>query len=167
MVNMVDLHRFQKGYANSVERLRKSALCDEDKEGVQLFLRDMKAKGLGFARLIKLCDTLTRLGTGLNVSFEKATIEDTKKLIYAYEEGEYSFWTKHDLKCILKQYCAWLNKGRYPDNVAWICTTIPTKDKHMVYQGELLTQDEMNRVIDYADSPRNKALLAVLAAQVS
>jgi hypothetical protein len=33
----------------------------------------------------------------------------------------------------------------------------------MVYQGELLTQDELNRVIDFADSPRNKAVLAVLA----
>ncbi|MBS3125573.1 hypothetical protein J4211_04990 [Candidatus Woesearchaeota archaeon] len=43
--------------------------------------------------------------------YEKATELDLKRLVNTYENGEYSFWTKHDVKVILKQYYAWLNKS--------------------------------------------------------
>lgn len=157
------MHRFQKGYQSCVTRLWKSQLCQDDKESIERFLRDIRAKGTGYARLIKLCSTLIMMGERLKKPYEKAREEDVKKLVHYYETSEFSFWTRHDVKVILKQYCAWLNKGQYPKKVAWICTTIPQKEKHLVYQGELLTKDEINKLLDSTDNPRNKALISVLA----
>ncbi len=159
----MDIHRFQRRYQSVITSLWKSNLAKEDKEGIEQFLRDRKAWGVGFARLIKLCDVLRVIGTRIGTSFETATEEDIKKVVYHYECGEYSFWTRHDIKVILKQYCAWLNGGKYPKKVEWICTTIPKKDKKLVNQKELLTTDEVQKLIETAGHPRNKALIAVLA----
>lgn len=159
----MDLHRFQRRYQSVITSLWKSNLAKEDKEGIEQFLRDRKAWGVGFARLIKLCDVLRMLGEKLKTPFEQTTEEDIKKLVHEYECGEYSFWTRHDVKVILKQYYAWLNDGRYPKKVEWICTTIPIKEKKQVAQKELLTTEDVEKLLEAANHPRNKALIAVLA----
>jgi integrase len=160
---MADMHRFQKGYQTCLTRLWKSDLRIEDKEGVEQFLRDSRAKGTGYARLIKLSQVLTMLGKRINKPFCKAREEDLKRLVHYYEANDYSFWTRHDVKVILKQFYAWLNKGVYPKKVEWICTTIPLKEKRLVNHKELLTVDEITKLIDACDHPRNKALIAILA----
>ncbi len=159
---MADLHRFEKRYSSAIRNLWKSDLHKEDKEAIELFLRDMRAEGKGHARLIKLCDVLRMLGCKLAKTFEKASEHDLRELINLYENGDYSFWTKHDMKVIMKQYYCWLNKGTYPAKVSWICSTIPIKEKRLVHQKELLTPEEVQQIISVADHPRNKALVSVL-----
>jgi integrase/recombinase XerD len=159
----MDMHRFQQQFQTSKTRLWKTSLAEEDKESIELFLRDRKARGTGYARLTKLCQVLTHLGGLLGKSFHKAHENDIKDLVRHYEEGDYSKWVRHDIKVVLKQYYAWMNKGIYPKQVAWICTTIPLHEKRILYEGEILTQDEINKVIDSCDHPRNKALIAVFA----
>jgi integrase len=160
---MADMHRFQKRYQSAVTSLWKSSLRREEKESIEQFLRDARARGTGFARLIKLCQVLVMLNERLEKPLSKAREEDIKKLVHHYESGDFSFWTRHDVKVIIKQYFAWLHKGEYPKKVAWICTTIPQKEKRLVHHGELLTIEDVNKIIDATDHPRNKALLAVLA----
>lgn len=160
---MADLHRFQKRYQSAITSLWKSNIANQDKEGIEQFLHDKRAKGMGYARLIKLCDMLRMLNEKLGKNYEQATELDLKRLVYAYENADYSFWTKHDVKVILKQYYCWLNKGEYPKKVAWICTTIPLKEKRVATPKELLTQEEIQKIIDATDHPRNKALVSVLA----
>lgn len=92
---MVDYHRFQRQFQSSKERLLKSNLCKEDKECIEFFLKDCKAKGVGYARLAKLCQVLTRLGLLLGKPFQKAKEQDIKNLLHHYESGEYSTWVKH------------------------------------------------------------------------
>ena len=96
---MADIHRFQQRYQQALVNLQQSSLHQEDKKGIETFLRDARVKGTGYARLIKLCQVLIRLGTRLNKVYAKATENDLKNLIY-----EYSFWTRHDITVILKQY---------------------------------------------------------------
>lgn len=160
---MPDLHRFQKRYEKVIQSLEKTSIHHEEKDSIMQFLRDMRAKGIGLPRLIKLCYVLTLLNTKLGKPLHKAREEGIKQLVHHYETGPYSFWRRHDVKCIIKQYFGWLNGGKYPKKVEWICTTIPRKDVPIVYEGELLTVEEVNRIIDSADHPRNKALLSVLS----
>jgi len=160
---MVDYHRFEKQYRTGITNLWKSGLCEEDKRLVEAFLKSCRSEGVGFARLRKLCQVVTFVGGQLGKPFSKCKERDIRKLVLSYEEGDYSFWTKHDVKVVLKQFYAWTNRGKYPHCVAWICTTIPHKQKFHVREGELLTEDEINKVIEATDHPRNKALIAVLA----
>jgi hypothetical protein len=138
---MVDYHRFEKQYQNSITNLWKSALSEENKQSIEQFLKSTKSEGVGFARLRKLCQTLVQIGLGLNKPFAKAREKDVRDLLRKYEEGDYSFWTKHDVKVVLKQFYSWMHKGTYPHCVAWICTTIPARQKFQVRDGELLTED--------------------------
>jgi len=157
------MHRFPQQYRSSRERLFRSQICDADKQSIDFFLKDCQARGIGLARLTKLVQTLVILAETLGKPFDSAREQDIKDLVRHFEEGEYSQWRRHDVKVIIKQYFAWLNKGVYPASVAWICTTIPKHEKRIVTEGQLLTPEEVNRVIEACDHPRNKALVAVLS----
>lgn len=160
---MADMYKYQQGYERVLQHLWKSNLTKEDKEGIELFLRDQKARGKGYSRLIKLGRVLRLLVLKLNKTFEQANEDDIKNLVHHYETGNYTSWYKHDVKVILKQYYSWLNKGIYPKTVQWICTTMPKTEQQLVNHGQLLTTEETERIIEQADHPRNKALLAVMA----
>ena len=160
---MMDVHRFEKTYHTCTTRIWKSSICQEDKEGIETFLKEKRAKSTGYARLIKLAHTLLKIAKTLQKPIDKATESDIQKLVGHFENQPYSFWTKHDIRVILKQYYSWLNAGVYPKKVAWINTTIPKKVKSIVNHGELLTVGDVLSLIENTDNPRNKALISVLA----
>lgn len=160
---MADMYKYQQGYERVLQHLWKSNICKEDKEGIEVFLRDQKARGKGYSRLIKLGRVLRLMAERLAGPFEKSTEDDIKQLVLYYETGKYTSWYKHDVKVILKQYYAWLNRGIYPQKVQWICTTMTKTEQQLINHGQLLTPEETEKIIDHADHPRNKALLAIMA----
>jgi site-specific recombinase XerD len=161
-MDTTDYHRFSKQYQTAITRLWKAKMPEEDKKLVERFVRDFKAKGTGHSRLTKLVRNLAIIGEMLDKPFKNATTEDVKRVVHHYESSEYSVWTKHDVKCILKQFYKWLDGEDYPKIVKWIKTTIPHKEKPLVPESALLTEDEVNKLIATADHPRNKAILAIL-----
>jgi len=162
-MDTTDYHRFSKQYQTSFTRLWKANMGNHDKQLVERFARDCKADGTGFARLVKLVRNLAVLGEMLGKPFQDATVEDMKRIVHHFEVSEYSVWTKHDVKVILKQFYRWLDGEDYPKIVKWICTTIPHKEKPLTNESELLSEDEVNKIIAIVDHPRNKAIIAILA----
>jgi integrase len=162
-LTMVDYHRFEKQYQSGLTHLWKSDLGEADKQAIEQFLKSCRSEGTGYARLRKLCQVLVQIGRELGKPFTKVREKDLREILRKYEEGEYSFWTKHDVKVVLKQFYKWQHKGKYPHCVAWINTTIPHRQKFQLRNGDLLTEEEINKVIEATDHPRNKALLAVLS----
>ena len=162
-MDTTDYHHFAKQYQTSFTRLWKSKMQEADKQLVERFARDCKADGVGFARLIKLVRNLAVIGDMLGKPFKEATTEDMKQIVHHFEISDYSVWTKHDVKVILKQFYRWLDGEDYPKIVKWICTTIPHKEKPLTNESELLSEDEVNKIIATADHPRNKAVIAILA----
>ncbi|HLC22574.1 MAG TPA: tyrosine-type recombinase/integrase [Candidatus Nanoarchaeia archaeon] len=162
-MDTTDYHRFWKQYQTALVRLAESELRDEDKMLLREFARDSKAYGIGYARLTKLVRTLVVIGEHLTKPFKEVTVDDLKGLLHHFETGDYSVWTRHDIKVILKQFYKWIDGEDYPKLVRWINTTIPFREKPMTHESALLTEDEINKVIDTADHPRSKALIAVLA----
>ncbi|MEM3154442.1 MAG: tyrosine-type recombinase/integrase [Candidatus Woesearchaeota archaeon] len=161
-MDTTDYHRFSKQYQTAITRLWKANIPSEDKKLVEQFARDVKADGTGYSRLTKLVRNLALIVEALGKPFKQATAEDIRRIVHAYESGDYSVWTKHDVKVILKQFYRWLDGEDYPKIVKWICTTIPHKDKPLVHEAELLSEEEVNKLIATADHPRNKAILAIL-----
>jgi site-specific recombinase XerD len=161
-MDQTDYHRFGKQYQAALTRLWKATMSSTDKQLVERFARDMKAKGTGFARLTKLVRNLAILGDMLGKSFPEATTEDIKRIVHHFEAGDYSVWTRHDVKVVLKQFYKWLDGEDYPKHVKWIKTTIPYKEKPLIKETELLSEEEVNKLIATADHPRNKAIIALL-----
>lgn len=158
-----DYHNYEKQYCAAQTRLWKAQISDDDKKLIEKFARDTKACGVGLGRLTKLIRVLAIMCERMGKSFKEATVDDIKELIHYYETGEYSFWTRHDAKVILKQFYKWMDGEDYPKTVRWICTTIPQKEKALVKDSELLTEEDVNKVIASASHPRNKAIIAILA----
>ena len=78
------------------------------------------------------------------------------------EKRDYSAWTKHDYKVIIKRFYKWLkgNDETYPDEVKWIKTTLKKKD--VVLPEELLSENDIKRLVDSAVSIRDKAFIISL-----
>ena len=78
------------------------------------------------------------------------------------EKKDYSAWTKHDYKVTIKRFYKWLkgNDETYPEEVKWIKTTLKKQD--IVLPEELLTEEEIKRLVGSALSIRDKAFIISL-----
>jgi len=80
------------------------------------------------------------------------------------QEKDYSPWTKHQYKVILKRFYKWLkgNDEEYPPEVKWIKCVMKKTEQKLPGEGELLTEEEIKKLIHTAESPRDKALISTL-----
>ncbi len=160
---MVDYHRFEKQYQVSIVNLWKRHISEDDKILIERFLKKNRSDGIGYARLRKLSQTLPMISEKLKVGFENAKESHIRDIVREYEEGDFSYWTRHDVKVIIKKFYKWLNNDEYPQPVKWINTTIPYSQKMQPKDSDLLTDEDIKKLIENTDHPRNKALIAVLA----
>jgi site-specific recombinase XerD len=94
----------------------------------------------------------------LKKDYDGADKGDITGVVRKIEEKRYSDWTKHDYKVTLKKFYRWLRDSEeYPDEVRWIKTTV-RKCKTKL-PGELLTEDDVKRLVNVADNLRDKALV--------
>ena len=123
------------------------------------------AEGLSKPRVIKYMRTLKMIAEFLEKNFDEATRKDIETVLYKVETSEYSPWTKRDYKVTLKKFYQWLrgcdkNAHEYPDEVKWMKTTI--KDKDLLLPDQLLTEDELMKLVNAAENPRDKAFIITL-----
>lgn len=161
----IDLYAYDKKLKGSIERVKKSNVSQINKKAILEFIDDCFARGLSKPRVIFYLDRLLITAKLLKKDFIKAKREDIKKLVRRINDKEYSERTKKDFRVAIKRFYQWLKgieeKGVYPDEVRWIPTTLK-HDNHILPE-ELLTEEEVNKLISTAEHPRDKALVAALA----
>lgn len=106
---MADIHNLKHVLKRGAEGYI-SKLKPEDRDDVQRFIEDLQANGISAGRIIKYLSSFVSINKHLDESFNKAEIKDFKKYVAWLENSDYSDWTKHDLKIILKKYLQWLGK---------------------------------------------------------
>jgi len=159
----IDIHDFE-GRLCVAERL--VGLCNpisaKNSELIMRFEEYCFSEGLSKARIAKYVLTLRRLAEWLRKDFDKAGREDVERLVNRLERSDYSPWTKHDYKVTLKRFYKWLKGSgeEYPPEVKWIKTTLKRRD--LLLPDQLLTEDEVQRLVDAADNPRDKAFIITL-----
>ncbi|MEK6920903.1 MAG: hypothetical protein AABX82_03405, partial [Nanoarchaeota archaeon] len=96
-----------------------------------IFLKE----GVGFAKRYKYICNMIILADYFKKDFDIVMKKDIEQLISLVEQNEkYSIWTKHDYKVTLKKFYQIINgykKGKYPEIVDWIITTVKKKDMPM------------------------------------
>jgi site-specific recombinase XerD/ribosomal protein L40E len=161
MEDRIDIH-------NSAKRLLKAEAILHNplnKKNIALILEFEKAlfsEGLGKTRIAKYVMTMKALASRLGKGFDKATKKDIEGLVYEIERSDYSPWTKHDYKVALKKFYKWLkgNNEDYPECVKWIKTTIKRND--LLLPEQLLTEEEIMKLVDACSSIRDKAFIMSL-----
>jgi integrase len=103
-----------------------------------------------------------KIAKWLGKDFDKATKEDIEKLVWTIQSNEkFKDWTKHLYKVSVKKFYKWLNGGEeYPREVKWIKCNF--RNSNRILPEELLTHDEVKKMIETAEHPRDKAFIAVL-----
>jgi len=127
------------------------------------FMDHLETRGVSPPRRIRYLVELTRLASMLHVDFEKASRNDLEKVILEHGRLDISDNTRSDFKVTIKRFYRWLrdpNDAEYPPEVKWIKTTL--KNRHKLLPEELLTEDDVTRLINAAQSSRDKALVSML-----
>ncbi len=129
---------------------------------IEKFVNFLKANSFSVGRQKKCRWILTNFSDWLGKNFKKADREDIEKIMIHLESNGFKAWTVHDYKAVLKKFYKWL-EGKddvYPDKIRWLKTTMKKKDKKL--PEDMLTNEEILRMIATANTLRNKALVSVL-----
>jgi len=154
-----EVHRYDKRIESLLKRIKNSGIPEGSKKNILDFYRECILRGYSKARTTKYLDTLERTARILGKPFEEATREDIEDLIAEIERRNYSDWTKHDYKVILRIFYRWLRKCEYPEEVSWIRIKVKSTPK---LPEELLTVEEINKLVNAAEHVRDKAFILTL-----
>jgi len=128
-------------------------------QNITNFLNERKMNNIGESKIKLDMAVLTQLETFLNKDFRDASREDIINFLNSLDVKDSS---KAMYKASLKIFYNWLfdmEKGEYPDCVKHLKTTF---DKHILTANEILTETEVNSLIDNCDNLRDKALISLL-----
>lgn len=153
---------YKKLLENSIRRLRQSELSGRNKEIILDFHDYCFSLGLSTRRVLKYLCCLPKLARWLDRDFDKATKRDIQRLMATIEKSDHACRTKYDLKKIVKRFYKWLEgeDEYYPRKVRWIKCTLKNAGKRL--PEEMLTQKEVQGMIQAVHQMRDKALISAL-----
>ena len=170
----IDIHHSDAELRKELEAIRTHpALSPKNKELILTFDEETRFKqGIGVPRRIKVANTLKLTALRhLQKDFDQLTKYDLERALAKIENFPNAN-TRHDYKVILKKFLRWVEWGdksfrdrkRCPEWLQIIRTTMTTKEKAQskLTKSDLLTTEEVYKLIKAAQHPRDKAFLSLL-----
>jgi len=154
-----------KNYARNIEKAvtaleRNWNICDENKGLISAYVRRLSLNNYSRSRIYKNLLYLPRMAEQLRVPFPDATREDIEDLVIWINNLKLSDNTKSDYKVILKTFYKWIGDGEYPKCIKWLKTETRTNKK--VLPEDLLTEEDVKKLIAASTEVRDRALIAML-----
>ncbi|MBU0459440.1 MAG: tyrosine-type recombinase/integrase [Nanoarchaeota archaeon] len=160
------IHNYERKYIMAKKNLEKSSISKRNKELILKFVDDLILENLSKPRLIKYFTCLKIIAQALGKDLDKATIADLKKFVsYVQQRNDYSAWTKHSYKVIVRRFYKWFKKTKgkkYPPIVDWIKIGMSRSEKNLPTDGDLINEKDVEKIINAAHHPRDKAFVSVL-----
>ena len=151
------IHDYDRMILLQEDLLEKSQISEEDKQLIQRFVLSKIAEGISEPRIAKYYSTLRLLAERFK-PFEKTFVELTKEDLIAIaakiERTKLKAWTKRDYKLFLKLLYKYL--GRDVDFIK------PKDPGNKLIPDDLITIADVKRMIDAAQTDRDKAFIACL-----
>ncbi|MBW2969095.1 tyrosine-type recombinase/integrase [Candidatus Woesearchaeota archaeon] len=161
----IDWHGYAHRLIQTEKAIKKSKISEKNKKLIIDFKKYLITNGLSKPRILKYMEVLKLNALRINKDFDKVTKEDMMDYISTIEQKNYSEHTKHTYKVITKKFFQWLKKSEdkeYPPEVKWIKTII-RKDRYTLpSEGDLITEKDIQKLLDNAKTHRDKALIACL-----
>ena len=150
---------YEQEYEKKVKWLEKDKrITAANKQAIQQYIKDKLAEGITLARASILITTLSRVSRHTKKSLKDFTEADLRQLIAELEgNSKFGVWTKNTTKAVLKNFFRHYNKPT--EMFSWMKSIRPAST---IRSEDLLTDNEMNRMVAAASNPMWKALLGVL-----
>ncbi len=160
----MDIHNFQKRLDRTLEKIRESGIPEQNKKDIVDFHNFCFSQGIGAAKIHRYVFDIHKIATFLNKDFKDWDRKDIQEIVTKIEKTDYATETKRGIRIAIKKFFKWLRnieeKGVYPPEVKWISTT-NKKDKQRLPE-DLLTEEEVVKMIEFCRNERDKAFIAVL-----
>lgn len=162
----MDIHNYKGRFERTVKRIKDSKEITDDNKKIAIEFKDyLLSEGIGFAKIERYLGDLLKFSKMLSKPFSDATEGDIRKVIGELNQNNLSEETKKTFKIMLRKLYRFIRgiikKGAYPPEVEWISITIPNNHKKL--PEELLTEEEILKIIQNCETLRDKALVATLA----
>lgn len=156
-----DIHKVQNTLHNIENKIRTSKkILSTNKKHFEDFFELQKARGFKPTTIRKDLYSAWFIGSHLNKDFKKCDKKDIIKLCGAVEAQQWSVKTKKEHLVFIKKFWKWLyniDDKTYPVPVSWISTNEKIKNRKL--PEELLTEEDIERMVQVCDNPRDKAFL--------
>ncbi|MFA4887039.1 MAG: hypothetical protein WC595_02410, partial [Candidatus Nanoarchaeia archaeon] len=174
MKTTIDIHGFDKRLEYARRALFKKEVSTRNRELLERFEQyAVLARANGVPRRAKILDTLGRWAVRiahLKKDFDQVTTDELKKIVMQYEDRrDLSGETKRTEKVILRLFYRWLAYGdraadvrEHPPIVAWMSIRIPLNQRPRIERHDILTFEEVARLLDAPHGTRDRAFLSVL-----
>ncbi len=178
----IDIYDQQKKVDWYLTRVKEDTVfADETKQELLGFMDYCTANGLSNHRVMFYMDRLFILAKNLKKPFRQATKQDIEALMAKLQRNQLemqksctkpknprpkkpiSETTKNIYRLSIKYFYKYLegNGEEYPEKVRWIKQT--KNGKNDLLPEELLTEQDIQKMIDAAQNPRDQALISMLA----
>ena len=155
------------GFEEQEERLEKGfleSLPEVNRRHVRRHLEYMRARGMHPRTLMKHIYCLKEFFDclGRDADAKKATRKEMEKAMAKLESGRLSTETRRNIRAITKAFYKHLTGEdiHYPMEVAWIKTS--QKSSKRMLPEDILSENEVIRMLDAAKNQRDKAIVALL-----
>src|SRR3989344_2746599 len=158
-----------------MQALEKSLIKRVSKRNVELILtfkNYLFTKNLSVPRILKYVDHLTSLCYMMdacnliqNKDLDKLTKSDIQQLVAIIQQRDYSPYTRHSFKIVIKKFMCWVKnceEGEIPLEVKWMKTIINKAELKLPGEGDLITKEEVEKVINSCDNIRDKTFISML-----
>ena len=157
----MDVHNYEKRLESVVRRIKASKEISRANRRLLLAFKDELLLELSVGRVARHLENMFNVARWLGKDLSRATKEDVKAVIAKLNSMPYSEWTRHFYKVSIRKFFKWLRKSEdYPPEVSWIKLTV--KNNNHKLPEDILTPEEVKRLIACAVNLRDKALIAVL-----
>ncbi len=143
-----------------IDTLDGSGLSKENIRLIKDFVHSCYIEGLSDQRILKYVATLKSIAILMNKDFDKATKKDIEYLLILINKKTQSEASRREYKITLKKFYRWLSKGDESELTKWFTTNIINKDKKL--PEDLLTEEEIIKMINAAPNTRDKAMIGLL-----
>jgi len=166
MENRIDIHNYKGRLERSIARITKSDdISKENKDTILKFKDYCLSEGIGAAKIDRYLGDAKKYTLMLKKNLKNAKKEDVRRILADLGQTNLSEETKKCFKVMLKKLYKFIRgveeKGKYPEEVNWFTLTI--HENHRKLPEELLTDEEIFKIVQNCKNLRDKAFISSLA----
>lgn len=141
--------------------IEKCSIREDNKKIIRQYVEELEANGLKSSSIANRMYPIKKLATCINKNLKDAKKDDIIQYIKSLNNLNPRVRNIYKLK--IKNFYKWINqqegKKGLPECVEWIEVTIRNKTEK---PKEILTKEEIKRLLDSMDHPRDKAVVILL-----
>lgn len=161
-----DIHNYQKRLDRMIERIQSPEELSEHNSKIAIrFKNELLVQNISVSKVGRYLQDVIWLSRNLDgKNFDEVNRDDVKDLLARMNQSSLSENTKKGIKIMLRKFYKFIRgvegNGKYPPEVDFFTLNISNANK--LIPEELLTEEDMAKLIRAAKNYRDKALIALL-----